>query len=487
MHSSHTTSNLRKPDPTGRFRNGWRSLLALLLIASFWGVDVHGQETDFSPFARFGLGTDQGVLTPSLSGMVGVTTVTGNLSAVNADQPASAAGLTNPAFQASIHAQGVRLTEGDRVSNAWTGGPGNFGLVIKQPRARTAFSFGLTPLASKAFAVQRTLEDATLGAIQESYVGTGGMARAYAGLAHGWRGKAWVAAGAVDSVLVSMRGLDVGAHVDHWFGDGIQTSRLDIEDLTFRDVQTVVSSRHRALGTVLGVEGFHVLRAAYGPSKQFEGSWVLRAGATYSPARALHTDYSRVVESTLILNGIHTPIDTAAFEQLELAGTVPAKWTAGGGLQWDGPQGQRVALFVDHHAQHWAEASTSLDHLMDGAGSWGDARRTSVGMTWQRARAAKRLTPPVWRAGFTSATLPVTLDLDNDGTGVPLQEWRGSLGMTLPLQGSRSASQFHLGMDFGQRFTEDPNTHEETTLRLQVGVTLTPYVKNLWLTPRLYD
>jgi hypothetical protein len=93
----------------------------------------------------------------------------------------------------------------------------------------------------------------------------------------------------------------------------------------------------------------------------------------------------------------------------------------------------------------------------------------------------------VWRAGFTSATLPVTLDLDNDGTGVPLQEWRGSLGMTLPLQGSRSASQIHLGMDFGQRFAEDPNTHEETTLRLQVGVTLTPYVKNLWLTPRLYD
>jgi len=42
-------------------------------------------------------------------------------------------------------------------------------------------------------------------------------------------------------------------------------------------------------------------------------------------------------------------------------------------------------------------------------------------------------------------------------------------------------------MDFGQRLAEDPNTHEETTLRLQVGVTLTPYVKNLWLTPRLYD
>jgi hypothetical protein len=42
-------------------------------------------------------------------------------------------------------------------------------------------------------------------------------------------------------------------------------------------------------------------------------------------------------------------------------------------------------------------------------------------------------------------------------------------------------------MDVGQRYTELESIHRETNLRLHVGVTVTPYVKNLWLTPRLYD
>ena len=69
----------------------------------------------------------------------------------------------------------------------------------------------------------------------------------------------------------------------------------------------------------------------------------------------------------------------------------------------------------------------------------------------------------------------------------PLQERRVSLGLNTPLKGSRSASQLHLGMDVGQRYTEHGSIHRETNLRLHIGVTVTPYVKNLWLTPRLYD
>ena len=42
--------------------------LALLTGGLAWG-----QETDFSPFARFGLGTAQGNLTPALASMAGIT------------------------------------------------------------------------------------------------------------------------------------------------------------------------------------------------------------------------------------------------------------------------------------------------------------------------------------------------------------------------------------------------------------------------------
>ena len=78
-----------------------------------------------------------------------------------------------------------------------------------------------------------------------------------------------------------------------------------------------------------------MLHAKYDENKQFKGSWVMRFG-TYSPAKTLNTDYERLVQSTLPLGGVTTGIDTSSFEQSERSGTVPQKWTVGGGIQRDG-------------------------------------------------------------------------------------------------------------------------------------------------------
>lgn len=483
MHFSHTPT---PPCNAAAISVGKRLILWAFLLGGL-GAPVLSQETDFSPFARFGLGTFQGNLTPNLAAMGGITSVSASNLAVNADQPAAAAGLTHPTFQSSIHVQGMQLREGDQTSRAWTGGPGNFGLVIKQPRSRNALQLGLTPISSKAFAVTRATTDSTLGNILESYNGSGGLARAYVGMAHGWRGRHWVDAGNADSVLISSNGLDLGAQLDRWFGDAVQTSVLDISDLTYRDVRTVTSSRHRGTGVVLGAEAFQVIRAKYNESKQFMGSWVIRGGGTWSPARTLSTDYFRLVESTLIVNNIVTGIDTSAFDEAVLTGTVPAKWTAGAGLQWDGPAGNRLGIFVDHHRQAWSEAASSLSYLMDGSGAWGDAETTALGLLWTPGRKPGKIVRPTYRAGLSRATLPVVLLSEDGEDAFPLEEWRVSWGWNTPLKGSRSASQFHFGMDVGQRRSDLESVHRETNLRVHLGVTLTPFAKNLWLTPRLYD
>ena len=168
-----------------------------------WAAAGLAQETDFSPFARFGLGTAQGTLTPALVSMGGVTSVSTGHMSVNADQPASSAGLVHPTFQGSLNLQGIRLTEGDRSTQTTTGGPGSFGLVVKRARRPRAFHLGLTPMTSKAFNVVRSVTDTTLGDITESYDGQGGLARAYVGFSHGWRGRQWTSAGSSDSVLVN--------------------------------------------------------------------------------------------------------------------------------------------------------------------------------------------------------------------------------------------------------------------------------------------
>ena len=169
-----------------RFCRAWVWLMSSLLAG---GIGL-AQETDFSPYARFGLGTAQGNLTPTLAAMGGITSVSASNLVVNADQPAAAAALLNPTFQGSVHVQRMQLDEGGKLpAHALTGGPGNFGLVVKQPRSLRAIQLGLTPMTSKAFGVSRSFADSTLGDIEESYAGTGGMARAYLGLAHGWRGR----------------------------------------------------------------------------------------------------------------------------------------------------------------------------------------------------------------------------------------------------------------------------------------------------------
>ena len=142
----------------------------------------------------------------------------------------------------------------------------------------------------------------------------------------------WTSAGSSDSVLVNTWGVDAGLQADHWFGDAIQSAVLDIEDVTFRDVRTSISSRHRATGFILGAEGYKMLRVKYNDSKDFQGSWMLKLGGTWSPGRTLNTDFSRLVQSTVVLNGVVAGLDTSSYEAAVLEGQVPQKWTLGGWL-----------------------------------------------------------------------------------------------------------------------------------------------------------
>ena len=105
----------------------------------------------------------------------------------------------------------------------------------------------------------------------------------------------------------------------------------------------------------------------------------MRFGGTYSPARTLNTDYERLVQSTLPLGGVTTGIDTTSFEQSERSGTVPRN-----GPGWRHPTTRpRSPRHLRGRARpRLVEANATLGHLMDGAGSWGDARSKSLAVVW---------------------------------------------------------------------------------------------------------
>lgn len=479
MHSFNTFDSSRF------VKNGKRFAWLMVLACCLGMPTAFGQETDFSPFARYGFGTWQHAMTPGLAAMGGTTTVTGSSSLINPDQPASVAAVANPTFQSSFFSQAVRLREGIAEAQATTGGLGNLGLIVKRPQRLSGFSLGLTPLTSKAFSVRRTTTDPLLGDVTEYYDGSGGMARAYSGLARGWRLKQWRKAGAQDSVLITTHGMYLGAQFDYWFGDAIQTSFLDIEDVNYRDVRSQISNRHRSAGLTVGAETFHTLISRF-KNKQFLGSLTLKTGVTWSPSRTLLTDYSEVTQSTVTVSGVVAPVDSSFSETSQKQGEVPGKWSAGAGLIWNGKTGARWEMYVDHHRQAWAASADTLAYLMDAQSSWADATRSAVGLAWTPGRKSGKVNRTTWRTGVNWSTLPVTLE-GTDGDAVPLNEWRVAMGFSTPLKGSRSASQLHFGMDVGRRGTMDETMHEEFGARLHLGWSMTPFVKNLWLTPRLYD
>ncbi|MAO46331.1 MAG: hypothetical protein CL823_04195 [Crocinitomicaceae bacterium] len=450
------------------------------------------QDTEPSPWSRFGLGLNVPTLsTPQLL-MGGVSAPMMEGGVINPEQPASAAGCTSTIFQSSVHGSRNTMNEGDSSTTSLTGSIGAMNIVVKRPGGKTSIMMGMLPYSANGYNLSRSSEDELLGHITERYRGSGGTAKSYLGLAHAFRSKKWIDAGEADSVLVLKNSVYLGAQVNYLFGEVIQQSRLDIEDITFLDNRTSTSMRHRSLGGVFGLQAFQLLYANYDADKNFKNSASLFIGGTYATSSTLYTDYEKIVESVQLLSSVETPVDTAFYlNTLDAEGKIPSKWTAGAGISFEGSKGRRILIVADMMQEDWASVANDFDiDLIDGNAEWAKASRKSLGLSIKPASSGSNssiFSRSTYRAGFAIDEYPIKY-LDNQLTG-----WRASAGLSIPLEGSRSNSNLHFGVEYGHRSLSDANgivldnTLEESIFNIQVGVSLAPFFKNLWLTPKLYD
>lgn len=461
-------------------------ILALILCTST-STRVLGQETETSPWSRFGMG----LTTPTLSSpqlmMGGVSAPILDGYVINPDQPASAAGSVTTLLQTSLHGTNTNMTEGDSTATFNSGSLGSISLVVKKPGGKTAYMMGITPYSAKGYNVSRSFNDSlnnNIGNIVETYSGAGGTAKSYLGISHVFKGKKWISAGKLDSVHVASRALFLGAQVSTLFGEVTSTGRLDIDDVTYLDNRTRTSMRHRSVGSLFGAQAYHLLWAKYDENRNFKGSATLYVGATYSPESLLFTDYEKSVENVQLLSSIETVIDTASYiNELDAEGRIPAKFSAGGALVYEHANGSRFLISGEYMQEDWESISDSFErNILDGDASWAKASRTSLGITVVPGSGGAS-----YKAGFALDAYPIAYN------GSQLSGWRASAGMTIPLEGSRSTSRLHFGVEVGHRGLESENgtvlegTLEESLLKIQIGVTLAPFFKNLWLTPKLYD
>ena len=454
-------------------------ILALILCTST-STRVLGQETETSPWSRFGMGLAIPTLSSPQLMMGGVSAPILDGFVINPDQPASAAGSVTTMLQTSLHGTNANMTEGDSTATFNSGSLGSISLVVKKPGGKTAYMMGITPYSAKGYNVSRSFNDSlnnNIGNIVETYSGAGGTAKSYLGISHVFKGKKWISAGNLDSVLVASRALFLGAQASMLFGEVTSTGRLDFEDVTYLDNRTRTSMRHRSLGGLFGAQAYQLLWAKYDEKRNFKGSATLYIGATYSP--------EKTVENVQLLSSIETVIDTASYiNELDAEGRIPAKFSAGGALVYEQANGSRLLISGEYMQEDWGSISDSLFqiNILDGDATWAKASRTSLGITIVPGSGGAS-----YKAGFALDAYPIAYN------GSQLSGWRASAGMTIPLEGSRSTSRLHFGVEVGHRGLESENgtvlegTLEESLLKIQIGVTLAPFFKNLWLTPKLYD
>jgi hypothetical protein len=484
MPFSSTLSNPFHLVPSIAFRRsgGYLVAAALLIVASVASAQI----TEFSPFSRNGFGLLYPTTSTSLLGMGGAATAAAPSSSINMENPASIAGLLKTTLEVGGVATLQQLRLGVETANGNFGNTSPVSLVVKRQGGKTAYNLGVSPFSTTGFAASTTYEADGMGFIRETYDGDGGLSQLQLGAARSFQKGGWIMAGATDSIQIQKHAIFLGARLRYVFGQIQRTTRLDILDPTFLDNRTRTIDQHRSAGIEIGMQYEWLISARYNAQQEFERSTSLRFGLTHSPQAQLSTDRLRIVETTQTLGGLVTPLDTAAFTDLTAAmGCIPAKTGFGLALNFTRGDGQRVTLTSDFVQQNWAGKANeqTVDLLTDDV-SWGLYQVARSGIEWTPSNPAQRNNAwgrSTYRFGVAAGTLGMEFD------GLPLIYESFSAGFSMPMLGSRSTSQFHFGTEVGTRHLGTENGLEENFIRLQFGFSLTPFIKNNWLVPRLYD
>jgi len=410
---------------------------ALCVLLAGLPTRLQGQITEFSPYSRNGLGLLNPGTSTGLLGQGGSAIASTHAGFVNTENPASIVGLVKTTFEVGGTGTLQQLKVGNESANGQFGNTAPVALVVKRQ----------------------------LGAARSFYR------------------NAWQSVGPADSLQIRKQALYVGARLRYVFGQIQRTTRLDILDPTFLDNRTQTTDQHRSAGLELGLQYELLLRSRYNAQQEFERSTSLRIGATYAPEARLSTDHVRIVETTQTLGGIITPLDTAQFqEQLQATGAIPGKYGVGLALDRTEGNGSRLVISADYVLQDWSTTAQEVDLLTESV-TWGRYEAFRTGVAWTPSNPAQRKNAwgrTTYRLGAAQGTLGM------DFEGLPLTYEAFTAGFSMPMVGSRSSSQFHFGTEIGTRYTGEGSL-EENYIRLQFGFSLTPFLKNNWLVPRLYD
>ena len=472
------------PASSHRFLMRGAGMIGVLFFGLLTSTGALAQQSELSPYSRYGFGLIGQLQAPAYAGLGGMETTLLNSYQFQPNNPASATYLSQTTFQASGIGNQMNLVQGDATARAAFGSPGPMGIVIKRNSGKNALILNISPYSNSGYAISRSDNYEGIGLATERYEGQGGLNALNLGWARVFKGTKSVQAGS-DSIRIQRNALHLGVQSHYVFGQISRTSTLDIIDPTFLDHRNRFTAQHRSVTATAGLVYDQLLFVEYNDRGDFEKSYSLRMGGVFTPATNLHSSLVSIDETTQTLGGIAVPLDTAFYsERLDFRGRMPMSLSLGSSLHFDRGDGMRLAAGVEYKTANWNDAASSFAPEMQSEGvEWLASESVHLGVQWNPGNAEQR--HPTWgkatyRVGLNRQLQPYAVN----GHQVQTQAITG--GFTLPLVGSRSLSRLHFGTELGER-SSAAGALEETYVRIHFGVSLMPFFKNNWLIPRLYD
>lgn len=472
-------------DPTPSKNPPFGRLVVVVVFAAhlFPGIST-AQQSELSPYSRYGFGLIGQLQAPSYAGLGGMETTMLNGYQFHPNNPASATYLNQTTFQASGIGNQIQLKQGDASATAAFGSPGPLGIVVKRNSGKNALILNLSPYSNSGYSISRSDTYDGIGLANERYEGNGGLTALNIGWARVFKGSKFVRAGS-DSIRIQNNALHLGIQSHYIFGQISRISTLDIIDPTFLDHRSRFTAQHRSVSANAGLVYDQLLHVRYDDRGDFEQSVSLRVGGVFTPSTNLHSSLASIDETTQTLGGIPVPLDTAFYsERLNYRARMPRTLSLGSSVHFDRRDGMRIAAGIEYKKSAWEAVAPGFAPEMRADGfEWMAAESMHLGMQFNLGNPEQR--QPTWgkatyRLGVNRQRQPYAVD----GHQVQTQAITG--GFTLPLVGSRSLSRLHFGTELGERYTQE-GALEETFFRFHFGVSLMPFFKNNWLIPRLYD
>lgn len=471
-------------------------LLILLVTLCLSGLSVNAQLNTISPYSRFGIGeleSQNSILGANISG---TTATFSPFYSINHNNPASYSSLLYPVFQTGLGIKNFQLETTEtkernylsKLNEISVGLPFNKGISV---------AFGLMPFSSVGYELStrsNTLGEDTIASFL--YSGDGGYTRGFLGVSYQ---KKYFK----DHVVYNNTGIavDTISHLNSSFSLGINGNLIFGSADYNRDVvyDDLFNSYHRLESTTVSVGdpsstyGFLYKRNVKLNYESYKGAikkvadWNLTLGGSYTPENTLSTTSTRFIQSAQYSSTANDliPIDTI-FYSGDIDGEIvlPAKLALGASLSIQNRNKREFQFSVEWKNQNWENYSNSLDDIADGQ-IYGNTNMYSVGFQFTPKPITEVDIPwyktTLYQIGYRAGENYLYFDDE------ALAEERVSLGISIPILGSKTISRINLGMDFGTVGSTDNGLIKETSVNSYIGFSLMPDMKkNGWFRQSKY-